>query len=124
MRCIPVLLLVGLLAALGAAQSKLTPSEKQELARLAALEKKQQAAKADLHKHPKDASAKNKFVVLNDQLANDTMMAGPIDPKVKYPKALRLYRESLKVNPQDAEASRWVKQIEAIYKSMHRPVPH
>ncbi len=44
--------------------------------------------------------------------------------KVKYPRALRLYREALKLDPNNKEAKANKKMIEDIYRSMGRPIPH
>lgn len=93
-----------------------------ELLALAKLEKQRDAAKVVFLKHPSKAS-KQRFIQLNDKLANDTMMAQSLTPHEKYTKALRLYRYSMKVDPQDSEASKWVHEIESIYKSMGKPIP-
>ena len=97
---------------------------KKELASLAKLEKARNAAKADYAKHPKAAGAKAKFTKLNDEYANQLMTTESLTPHQRYPKALSLYRESLKADPHDTEARKWVDEIESIYKSMHKPIPH
>lgn len=89
---------------------------------MAKLEKQRDAAKATYLKH-KNATTRQKFIALNDQLANDTMNTQTLTPHQKYTKALQLYRYSLKVDPKDGEASKWVTEIERIYKSMGRPIP-
>jgi hypothetical protein len=44
-------------------------------------------------------------------------------PRVKYPTALRSYREVLKYDAANQTAKQNIAQIEGIYKSMGRPVP-
>jgi tetratricopeptide (TPR) repeat protein len=44
-------------------------------------------------------------------------------PRVKYPTALRSYREVLKYDSNNQKAKQNIAQIEGIYKSMGRPVP-
>jgi tetratricopeptide (TPR) repeat protein len=54
----------------------------------------------------------------------DSMMtdeAAP--PRVKYPGALRAYREVLKYDKENKKAQQGIATIEGIYKSMGRPIP-
>jgi hypothetical protein len=44
-------------------------------------------------------------------------------PRVKYPTALRNYRDVLKYDKDNAKAKQNIATIEGIYKSMGRPVP-
>jgi tetratricopeptide (TPR) repeat protein len=44
-------------------------------------------------------------------------------PRVKYPTALRAYREALKYDANNQKAKQNIAQIEGIYKSMGRPIP-
>jgi hypothetical protein len=44
-------------------------------------------------------------------------------PRVKYPTALREYRNVLKYDKENAKAKQNIATIEGIYKSMGRPVP-
>jgi hypothetical protein len=46
-----------------------------------------------------------------------------LTPKEKYPKALELYRDALALDASNKEANKNKAMIEAIYKSMGRPVP-
>ena len=92
-------------------------------AELAALEKKQVAAKTVFDKSPKKPGAKASFIELSNKLAYETMMARFIPSKERYPKALRLYRSVLKVDPKNETATMWKRQIEDIYKSLGRPIP-
>ena len=52
------------------------------------------------------------------------MTCDALNPHQKYAGALKLYRISLKTDPSDSEAKKWVDEIESIYKSMHRPIPN
>jgi tetratricopeptide (TPR) repeat protein len=90
---------------------------------IAKLEKSQLAAKAAFKKAPKNNAAKSKYVDLSLQLAHDAMYLPEYSPKEKYPKALKLYREVLKVEPKNREAVQWKKTLEDIYRSMNRPIP-
>ena len=51
------------------------------------------------------------------------MLSDALDQKVKYKEALILYREALKIDPTNKEASSNKDLIESIYKSMNRPIP-
>lgn len=46
-----------------------------------------------------------------------------LPPRVKYPEALRAYREVLKYDKENRKAKEGIATIEGIYKSMGRPVP-
>lgn len=98
-------------------------NEKKELAELAKLEKMQQAAKASFSKSPKDAKVRKNYLQLSLTLANNIQASMALGSKDKYPKALRLYREVLKVDPKNKEAKFNKDRIESIYKSMGRPIP-
>jgi len=90
---------------------------------LAALEKDMEAAKGAFDKASGDAAAKKAYVDATVKLATETMLDPDLLPKDKYPKALKLYREALKVDPANEEAKVNSQQIIDIYKSMGRPVP-
>jgi hypothetical protein len=96
---------------------------KKEKAALAKVQVQRDNAKKALDKHPGNATLMHSFVGLNDNLANRTMNAEWLTPHDKYAGALRLYRVSLKVDPKDSEARKWVDMIESIYRSMKRPIP-
>jgi hypothetical protein len=60
------------------------------------------------------------------QLAEDAqkiMLDPGLPPREKYPKALAMFRDALKIDPGNALAQDGVKLIEDVYKSMGRPVP-
>jgi hypothetical protein len=51
------------------------------------------------------------------------MYNSPMSPKEKYPKALALYREVVKLDPTNDQAKNAVDMIESIYRQMGRPIP-
>lgn len=109
---------------IGAVQAQTTKDlDKKELQMLQQLETKQQAAKKKFVAKKSDKKLKKSYVDLTLKLAHDTMVSPPLAPRVKYPKALKLYAEVLKVDPKNAEAAKNKKMIEDIYKSMGRPIP-
>lgn len=55
--------------------------------------------------------------------AEKIMLDPALAPKDKYPKALGMFRDALKIDPDNALAARSITLIEDIYKSMGRPVP-
>lgn len=98
-------------------------AEDKPKADLAGLKKSSEAARAALAKAPTD-----KKII---QLASDTiykeaeavLVAPELEPKEKYPRALKLYREVVKLDPKNQGAKDSIKTIEDIYKSLGRPVP-
>ena len=81
-------------------------------------------AKAAYTKNPKDAAVTQAYVDATVKYATGTMMADSLEPHVKYPGALKLYREALKVDPNNGEAKNNKDLIEGIYKQMGRPIPN
>ncbi|HZH98683.1 MAG TPA: hypothetical protein VEX38_06900 [Fimbriimonadaceae bacterium] len=118
-----LLTLILALCGFAAAQKTAQDMNKMELDMLAKLEKQYAAAKQAFEKKPKDAKAKKTYIVSANKFANATMVSPALPPRAKYPKALRVYREVKKVDPKNAEADKWIKEIERIYTSMGRPVP-
>ena len=55
--------------------------------------------------------------------AQKVMLDPALAPKEKYPKALAMFRNALKIDPDNALAKDGVTLIEDVYKSMGRPVP-
>ena len=91
---------------------------------LAKLEKEKDALKVAFEKAPNDAKAKEAFIKKTVELGTATMMAGDeLTPKEKYGGARKFYREALKVDPDNEEATNNKKMIEDIYKQMGRPIP-
>jgi hypothetical protein len=121
LRLLSFAVLLSLFAAIGFGQNP--AQDKKDAANLAKLGKQRDAAKLSMTKHPGNQKLTHSFVEMNDVYANKTMTAGWLSPHEKYSKALRLYRESLKADPKDPEARKWVDEIESIYKSMGRPIP-
>lgn len=122
-RFAPITAFVLLLALSGSILAQKKVDEKKELAELAKIEKAQQAAKAAYLKSPKDAKKKKAYVDATLVLANNTQASIALSSKDKYPKALRLFREAIKVDPKNKEAIQGRDTIESIYKSLGRPIP-
>jgi hypothetical protein len=55
--------------------------------------------------------------------AEKIMLDPDLPPRDKYPKALGMFRDALKIDPGNALATQSITLIEDIYKSMGRPVP-
>jgi tetratricopeptide (TPR) repeat protein len=55
--------------------------------------------------------------------AEKVMLDPAVPPREKYPQALKMFREALQLDPNNALAKDGIKLIEDIYKSMGRPVP-
>jgi hypothetical protein len=55
--------------------------------------------------------------------AQKIMLDPGLPPREKYPKALGMFRDALKIDPGNALAQDGVKLIENVYESMGRPVP-
>lgn len=81
-------------------------------------------AKKALTAKPKDKKARSAFVMAADRYATAMMVESTLAPRLRYPGALRIYREVLKVDPKNAEALNNSKMIVDVYKSMGRPVPN
>jgi tetratricopeptide (TPR) repeat protein len=113
----PALLAAALLLAVSA---RAQTDEKKELA---TYQKAYSAAKKILAAKPKDPKVRSNFVAAGNRLATRTMTADSLPPRMKYPTALRLYREVLKVEPKNYEAKNNSEMIISIYKSMGRPIP-
>lgn len=102
---------------------KMIGGDPQPKADLAALEKDMETAKSAFEKAKDDAAAKKAYVDATVKFATETMMDPDLLPKDKYPKALKLYRAALELDPENSEAKVNSQQIVDIYKSMGRPVP-
>jgi tetratricopeptide (TPR) repeat protein len=74
-------------------------------------------------KNPNDAAAKKQLADALYQNANYYMYNSSLGPKEKYPKALALYRQTLKLDPSNSGAQEAVGMIESIYRQMGREVP-
>lgn len=119
-------LVLSVVVALAASLAIAQPSqvdEQKELKELKRVETLQQRAKAAYTKKPKDAKLRAEYIKLTLVLANNTQASMALSSKDKYPKALRLYREVLKIEPKNGEALENKNRIESIYRSMGRPIP-
>lgn len=67
--------------------------------------------------------AERSRIAIAVRLATVTMNSPVLTPQEKYPEALRLYRFVLDRAPAHPEALQNKQMIEAIYKSMNRPIP-
>lgn len=103
----------------GQKQSSVVAEQK----KLAALEKAYTQAKTAYAKNPKDGAAKKKLVACATSYADTVLVSPALKPTEKYPKALSLYREILRLDPKNKNAASNRDLIESIYKSMGRPIP-
>lgn len=112
----------ALLCSLAVAQAPAnTPErEKRELARL---ERVYQTAKKEWQAAKSNATKRKAYIDATVRLGTASMNAITLEPRVKYPRALRLYREVLAIDPKNKEAKDNKKMIEDIYRSMGRPIP-
>ena len=97
-----------------------------EQARKKVAEKKYDEAIAQLdtaNKAKPTAELKKALVDANMAKADSFMNDPASPPRVKYPTALRAYREVLKYDKTNKKAQENIATIEGIYKSMGRPVP-
>lgn len=121
--CTALAVTAALVAALAGAQGKpdANTAEKNELARL---ETAYKSTKALSKKSPKDAKAKAAYSKATTDYGTAVMKAQSLtDRSAKYGKALRLFREALVANPDNAEAKANKDMIESIYKSLGKPIP-
>ena len=87
------------------------------------LDEKVADARAAYEKNPGDAAAKKTLVDVTLQNAQFYMYKSPLPPNQKYPKALKGYRDVLKLDPSNAQASESIAMIESIYRQLGKPVP-
>lgn len=121
-RIVPLLALLGALVPVTPAQST-KDMDKKELAMLKTLQAEQTAAKSKYEKSPKDAKLKKSYIQATFKLAEAQLVSPALTPKEKYPSALRNYRTVVKLDPKNTAAKERIATIEAIYKSMGRPIP-
>jgi tetratricopeptide (TPR) repeat protein len=105
------------------AQGPATPAAKKELEKLAKLEKEYTAAKRSFDRTPKNSQLRQTYIQATMRFGLETMNSPALPPREKYPKAIRLFREVRKVDPQHKQAREMEEMIESIYKRMGRPVP-
>lgn len=74
--------------------------------------------------NPNDGAVKAAYADAVFQNAQFYMYSSPLPPNQKYPKALAMYREVLRLDPSNEAAKQSIETIEAIYRSLNRPVPN
>jgi tetratricopeptide (TPR) repeat protein len=72
---------------------------------------------------PNDPALKVSLIAAHMKYGHFFMFNDTLPPKVKYPSALKQYREVLKLDPNIQEAKDNAQQIIDIYKMMGREVP-
>jgi tetratricopeptide (TPR) repeat protein len=72
---------------------------------------------------PNDPALKTSLIAAHMKFGHFYMFNDTLSPKIKYPNALRQYREVLKLDPNVQEAKDNAQQIIDIYKMMGREVP-
>ena len=75
------------------------------------------------HKAKPRAEVKNALVDALLAKGDSFMYNDALPPRMKYPTALRAYRDVLKYDKENKKARSGIDTIEGIYKSMGRPVP-
>lgn len=80
------------------------------------------AAKKAFSAAPKDDKAKKAYVDATNDLADANMFSDE-PPRVKYPNALKYYREAAKTDPNNEKAKQNVDLIVGIYKQMGKTPP-
>lgn len=115
-----VILSIALAAGLTAADSLVEQAKKQ------VAEKKYDEAIAQLqtaYKAKATPERRKALAEANMAKAEDFMYNESVPPRVRYPTALRAYREVLKYDKDNTKAQQSIATIENIYKQMGRPIP-
>jgi tetratricopeptide (TPR) repeat protein len=81
------------------------------------------ALEAAHKKNPKSAEVKTALADALLAKGDSFMYNESMPPRVKYPSALRAYRQVLQYDKANKKAQQNIATIEGIYKSMGRPVP-
>jgi hypothetical protein len=81
------------------------------------------ALEAATKANPKSTEIKNTLVDALLAKADSIMYDASAPPRMKYPTALRTYRQVLTVDKNNQKAQSNIATIEGIYKSMGRPIP-
>ena len=81
------------------------------------------AAKKAFAAAPKDDKAKKAYLETTNTLADSTMQDATLANSVKYPGALKLYRQVVKTDPTNKHANYWINMIKSIYAQLGKPVP-
>ncbi len=72
---------------------------------------------------PSDLALKQSLISAHMKFGHYFMFNDTLAPKVKYPSALKHYREVLKLDPNNQDAKENAQQIIDIYKMMGKEVP-
>ncbi|WP_144241339.1 hypothetical protein [Fimbriimonas ginsengisoli] len=123
-----LLILLGLLISTAAFSQQFgaqpSPAEMAKAtAELKKFERDYKTAKAAYTKAPKNPKARDKFEEAATKYGHASMESPALPAKVKYRQALRIYREVLKINPNNPVAKKESDMMIAIYKQMGRPIP-
>ncbi|MBX3118742.1 MAG: hypothetical protein KF784_06725 [Fimbriimonadaceae bacterium] len=118
-------LVLVLLATIGmsAAFAQKTENAKPTKEEVAKVAKYFATVKQTYYKNPKSASAIKELAETGNTYAEMIMKADWIEPKQMYPHALKIFRVVKQADPKNEKATRWIKTIEDIYRSMGRPIP-
>jgi hypothetical protein len=92
-------------------------------AALKPLDAKYRSTKAAYLKSPKDQKKKDAYIEATVKLGHETMVSNDYPASFKYKKTLSLYKEALKLDPNNPVAKQESELIISIYKQMGRPVP-
>lgn len=120
-RC--ALIALAMLTTSGAIAQSTPAKQSPEQAKLSQAEKAYVANKKAFEKKPKDAALKKNHVESTTAFGEVVMNSPLLPAKDKYPKALRLFREALALDPKNKKAKDGRDLIEGIYRSMGRPIP-
>lgn len=82
-----------------------------------------ETAKADYEADKASEEKKKQYIQATMNYGEAAQYTDTLPPKEKYPLALDLFREVLKVDPKNEEAKKYMDTIVDIYKQMGRPVP-
>lgn len=96
---------------------------KAERERLQRLERAYQSAKRAFEQDRGNATKRRAYIDRTVAFGTATMNSPALPPRQKYPRALRLYREALRLDPRNREALANKKMIEDIYRQMGKPIP-
>ncbi len=112
-------LCLAIAAFAGSVQVSSPAAEAKEKHDLAVIKQDRDRAEKAWHKQPQNTKLKKQYVFATVKLGMHTMYAVVLPPKQKYPEALRLFKEALKVDPSNKDARTAKDQIEAVYQSMN-----
>jgi tetratricopeptide (TPR) repeat protein len=104
-------------------QPSSAPSSVSTDSQLPGLTKKVGLLEKQFKNNPGNLSIKKQDAQANYDAGYAMMMSEKTNRKVRYRQALRYFRRTLKLDPQNADAAANKKLIEDIYKSMNIPIP-